>query len=1060
MKKTIRSIKALLASGLMLTGLMGSAQTIYYPFPQNTNYSFGYKPQATETAMQQATQAAYANWKSGYLVDGPTCANTNGATKRVEFDAVSGRFGITGDNSIATVSEGIAYGMLMSAYYGEKTNFDGLWNYYKKFVNSNGIMNWGVNNTSCTIIGQNGATDAELDVAWALYVASWQFDGASQSSTYLAGAKALIGAIKKSEIEASTFILKPGDQFGGSGSGNNNLVNVSYFSPMYYRVFGEITNDVAFWNSVYKKGYDIMDLAMNANTGLVPDWCTSTGTVPAAGASQYDDKGVNFFYDAVRTPVRIALDYLWYGEQSPRALTYTKKINGWLRTKHSNPADIGAKYSLTGDKLDNSHNNTFVGAFAVSSMATDDASTRAYITSLYNENVKVNPGNGEYFNASWKAISLFILSGNFYLPPPDACDSPQLMETYNLCNGSKVLDGGVTASTYVWKRNGVQVATSQTYTAALPGTYELTTTTTVNGKPCVRRASTEVFQAAPKADFSFVVSGLGATFTDLSLGGVKTYAWTFGANGGTPTNIANPVTIYTAPGLKLVTLTVTNFCDQTNSITKELTVGNPNSTADGWYVSNFTGMFSGNPATWVYTSPSFETKTPAVPTNSIIIVGDCKSAQIAFKTTTSQYSAVSFAFKDPIKQPDDKDPNFNNWPINIKNYPYVRFRMKVDKAIDSLRVDLLDNTYKSTSLKPVYLKGERNANGTYKAIPVGEWFVATLDYTGRFNSYAATNPPVVDAAKIGSINFYPYAQYATATGRKDFNIEIDWIIVGNKQYPAPNLADVASTDTICPVNLGINTIGYLGEICTLDADNISWSTGATTPSIIPTAQGKYTLTVTNFGGVATKEITVVVPQNSKAALSYITPTANSVLVTDASTGPSSGYSWYRVAKSVATIPEVITWGNTTGAGASATLLGTGQTPEAFLGSAFTWATWAEGDRICQRITNPNGCYPTSVTADRGACQTITIVIAGLEDLNATTTNVYPTVVDNQLNIMLGGSLNGTFDVKVSDILGNTHSNLTIGAGLSSINVASLASGTYLVHIKQGDKTITRKFIKQ
>ena len=80
MKKTIISIKALLASSLMLVGVMGNAQQ--YPWPQDTDYPFGYKPSGVTNA---TANTAYNAWKAGYLVDGPACAGAG--TKRVKFDS-------------------------------------------------------------------------------------------------------------------------------------------------------------------------------------------------------------------------------------------------------------------------------------------------------------------------------------------------------------------------------------------------------------------------------------------------------------------------------------------------------------------------------------------------------------------------------------------------------------------------------------------------------------------------------------------------------------------------------------------------------------------------------------------------------------------------------------------------------------------------------------------------------------------------------------------------------------------------------------------------------------
>ena len=60
-------------------------------------------------------QTAYTTWKATYVES--TCSN---GSARIRFD-----------DPAYTVSEGIAYGMLLSAYANDQELFDGLWSYYQ-----------------------------------------------------------------------------------------------------------------------------------------------------------------------------------------------------------------------------------------------------------------------------------------------------------------------------------------------------------------------------------------------------------------------------------------------------------------------------------------------------------------------------------------------------------------------------------------------------------------------------------------------------------------------------------------------------------------------------------------------------------------------------------------------------------------------------------------------------------------------------------------------------------------------------------------------------------------
>lgn len=361
------------------------------PFPANKTYGNGIM--ATSRSSLDA-QNNYTIWKANFV---ESCSN--GTRFRIKFD-----------QSWETVSEGIAYGMLLSAYSGDKSLFDGLWLYYKDNVNGNGVMNWKINGCSGTI-GFNGATDAELDAAFALIVADYQW-GSTGTIPYKNDAKTLITAIKNHEIEANTYVLKPGDQFGGS-----QITNPSYFSPAYYRAFGAFTNDTAFWNQVAAKSYTIINSNLTQNNavgGLVSDWCEASGKYSShPQVSSYAAGGKNYGYDAARTPWRIAVDYVWYG--TAEAKTYSKKSSDFVRVNLGGSANIKDGYTQNGTLSQSGqwHNATFVGAFACAAMGGEN---QQHLDASYADLKGLNDPNS-YFHQTLKTLYSFLLTGNFYLPP-------------------------------------------------------------------------------------------------------------------------------------------------------------------------------------------------------------------------------------------------------------------------------------------------------------------------------------------------------------------------------------------------------------------------------------------------------------------------------------------------------------------------------------------------------------------------------------------------------------------------------------------------------------------
>lgn len=368
---------------LFLMSFFGYSQTQI--FPANKVFNYGLMPMSKSSSDAQSN---YNIWKNNFITP---CNN--------------GRYRVKFDTATQTVSEGIGYGMLLTAYAGDQAIFDGLWNYYKDYRNTNGVMNWKIDGCS-TAIGLGGATDAELDTAMALIVADYQW-GSDGTVNYKADANTLISIIRNKEIELPSFTLKPGDAWGGS-----SITNPSYFAPAYFRAYGVFTNNTPFWDQVIAKCYTIIDNNLTKNSavgGLVSDWCQADGTY-SGQSTGFGNQGKAYSYDAARTPWRIAVDYLWYG--TPEAKIYSKKASDFVRVTLRGTANIKDGYYQNGNLLGQWHNSTFVGAFATAAMGGDD---QPHLDASYIDLKNLNDSNS-YFNQTLKTLYLFLLNGDFYLP--------------------------------------------------------------------------------------------------------------------------------------------------------------------------------------------------------------------------------------------------------------------------------------------------------------------------------------------------------------------------------------------------------------------------------------------------------------------------------------------------------------------------------------------------------------------------------------------------------------------------------------------------------------------
>jgi endo-1,4-beta-D-glucanase Y len=296
------------------------------------------------------------------------------------------------ENGNDTVSEGIAYGMVFAVYMGDKTTFDGLWTYAKAHFDSKGLMNWHIDANGGTV-GQGAATDADEDMAFALMMADKQWGG------YASDASSLVGKILASEVVPSGSnmnVLLPDD------SGNTNTdINPSYFAPAYYKLFQTYNSR---WSMVVDQSYVKLNACANGTTGLVPDWCTQSG-----GTSS---RGSRYYYDATRTPFRIAQDACWNAE--PRAVQYLAKVAAFFNGL--GPTNIKDGYNTDGTNAGtNAAVMAFEGPAATSAMPSGTTYANFMFQVYTRVGVTAKGGTSSaynYYNGSWGLMTLMLMTGN------------------------------------------------------------------------------------------------------------------------------------------------------------------------------------------------------------------------------------------------------------------------------------------------------------------------------------------------------------------------------------------------------------------------------------------------------------------------------------------------------------------------------------------------------------------------------------------------------------------------------------------------------------------------
>ncbi|HWO09529.1 MAG TPA: glycosyl hydrolase family 8 [Polyangiaceae bacterium] len=376
-----------------------------FPFPRNQRLSHLTYPSQADAG---DARAAFERWRDEIV----TTEGARGGVRTRRPDTPDGQ-------ANSTVSEGIAYGMLIAVMFDDQALFDGFWTYARCFLNKSGLMDWYIAPDGARVLAAGAASDADEDMAWALVMADRQWGGGGAlGESYLSIARRLIDAIYETEVDQSQWpdMFLPGDDWRGK-----NVFNPSYFAPNQYRLFGEVSGNESGWQRVIDRGYAILESSLNPisenqENGLVPAWCDADGTPVEAfpGAMQ------NYQYDSARTPFRLVQD--WAVAKDARARAHLGKLSGFF-------ASIGAPNIVDGYELDgrpapdpksppgNPGSAVFVGCAAAGAM--HDPRYASFLDAAY---ARVRTGKlltrSRYYNQCWTVLSTLMLTGNLSELPP------------------------------------------------------------------------------------------------------------------------------------------------------------------------------------------------------------------------------------------------------------------------------------------------------------------------------------------------------------------------------------------------------------------------------------------------------------------------------------------------------------------------------------------------------------------------------------------------------------------------------------------------------------------
>jgi endo-1,4-beta-D-glucanase Y len=343
------------------------------------------------------------------------------------------------ENQDDTLSEGIAFGMLIALNMNDQALFDGLYATWKgnPAAGASTLMTsclgsgGGPTGQACTR-SDGSATGADQDAAYALLMAGRLWGGA-----YQADAIAMLREIWDNDVDGTgTKLPKGGSKYQSpTGTTYPQITSPSYFAPSYYRTFAGVDPDTSHdWSGVAAAVYQVLKGPISGSFGLVPAWCGKTCTVAASTGSALD---IAYQYDAHRLPMRIALDYCLNGTAEAKAYTDLTTaffarvgsdgigfITDMYTTTGSTPGCTGSSPGITTSSA------SVLGTAAVGAMASAnptflndayqavfDVATRGTLAPPLYEGPDYRCSDGQptygYYNATVGLLTLLIMTHNF-----------------------------------------------------------------------------------------------------------------------------------------------------------------------------------------------------------------------------------------------------------------------------------------------------------------------------------------------------------------------------------------------------------------------------------------------------------------------------------------------------------------------------------------------------------------------------------------------------------------------------------------------------------------------
>ena len=344
--------------------------------------------------------------------------------QRVCFDTPEGFAYIEDIGHTDIRSEGMSYGMTITALLKKRDLFDKLWNFSKKYMKNYegpwaGYYSWQVSTKDYSMMDPGSAPDGEEYFAAALLFAAKVFD----CETYRQEAIQIINdmAHKPQDEYVHTMMDVNAVLPRFSPNEGNDFTDPSYNTVAFYRMYGAATGD-SLWSDIARNSVSYLKKAMHPETGLAADYSEFDGT---PRATPWHGQSHTFCGDAWRVIWNVALDAAKLTDASavinlPEDLQATRdwevsqvrKVLNFFNQHRPYVSDM----FIDGTPFSSDAREATTGLIAMNAAATialpaGDPLVKPFAEDLWN--VEIPTGTWRYYDGMLYMLGLLACSGKF-----------------------------------------------------------------------------------------------------------------------------------------------------------------------------------------------------------------------------------------------------------------------------------------------------------------------------------------------------------------------------------------------------------------------------------------------------------------------------------------------------------------------------------------------------------------------------------------------------------------------------------------------------------------------